>query len=61
MDLALTEEQQLLKNSARDFFERELPKETVKELEVDTLGYSPELWKKMAELGWCGLTIPEQY
>lgn len=61
MDLELTEEQQLLKNSARDFFEKELPKETVKELEVDTLGYSPELWKTMAELGWCGLTIPEQY
>ena len=61
MDLELTEEQQLLKNSARDFFEKELPKETVKELEVDELGYSTELWKKMAELGWCGLTIPEQY
>ncbi len=61
MDLDLTEEQQLLKNSARDFFEKELPKETVKELEVDDLGYSKELWKKMAELGWCGLTIPEQY
>lgn len=61
MDLALTEEQQLLKNSARDFFEKELPKETVKELEADPLGYSPELWNKTAELGWCGLTIPEQY
>jgi len=61
MDLNLTEEQQLLKNSARDFFDKELPKETVKQLEVDQLGYSPELWKKMAELGWCGLTIPEQH
>ncbi|MFO8101695.1 MAG: acyl-CoA dehydrogenase family protein [Dehalococcoidia bacterium] len=61
MDLELTEEQQLLKNSARDFFERELPKEKVKEIEFDPLGYSPELWKKMAELGWCGLTIPEKY
>jgi len=61
MDLDLSEEQQLLKNSARDFFDKELPKEVVKELEIDPLGYSPELWKKMAELGWCGLTIPEQY
>lgn len=61
MNLDLTEEQQLLKNSARDFFERELPRETVKQLEDDPLGYSPELWKKMAELGWCGLTLPEQY
>ncbi len=61
MDLDLTEEQQLLKKSARDFFEKELPREKVKELEADPLGYSPELWKKMADLGWCGLIIPEQY
>ena len=61
MNLDLTEEQQLLKNSARDFFERELSKEMVKELEDSPLGYNPDLWKKMAELGWCGLTIPEEY
>lgn len=61
MDLNLTEEQQLLKNSARDFFDKELPKEKVKELEITELGYDREIWKKMAELGWCGLTIPEHY
>ena len=24
-------------------------------------GYEPELWKKIAELGWLGLVIPEAY
>ena len=30
-------------------------------MEEDEKGYSPELWKKMAEQGWQGLIIPEQY
>jgi alkylation response protein AidB-like acyl-CoA dehydrogenase len=30
-------------------------------MEEDEKGYSPELWKKMAEQGWQGLMIPEQY
>jgi alkylation response protein AidB-like acyl-CoA dehydrogenase len=30
-------------------------------MEEDEKGYSPELWKKMAELGWQGLMVPEQY
>ena len=30
-------------------------------MEADETGHSPELWQKMAELGWLGLTFPEQY
>jgi alkylation response protein AidB-like acyl-CoA dehydrogenase len=33
----------------------------VKQIEETPLGYSPEVWKKMAELGWIGLVIPEEY
>ncbi len=61
MDLGLTEEQQMLQQSAREFLERECPEKLVREMEEDEKGYSPELWKKMAELGWQGLNIPEQY
>ncbi|MFC2058279.1 acyl-CoA dehydrogenase family protein [Chloroflexota bacterium] len=61
MDFALTEEQELLKNSAREFLEKECPKTLVREMEEDEKGYSPELWKKMAELGWMGLVFPEKY
>ncbi len=59
MDLGLSEEQELLKNSARDFLEKECPEEHVRAMEEDDKGYSPELWKKMADLGWHGLMIPE--
>jgi alkylation response protein AidB-like acyl-CoA dehydrogenase len=61
MDLDWNEQQKLLKNSAREFFEKECPSAFVKECERSPEGYSPALWKKMAGLGWMGLLIPEQY
>ncbi len=61
MDLRFTEAQEILKKAARDFLTTECPKTLIRELEKSEKGYSPELWKKMAELGWMGLVIPEQY
>jgi alkylation response protein AidB-like acyl-CoA dehydrogenase len=61
MDLGLSEEQELLKNSAREFLEKECPEEHVRAMEEDEKGYSPDLWKKMADLGWHGLMIPEEH
>jgi len=61
MDFGLSEEQEMLRESAREFLERECPKTFVREMEQDEKGYSPELWKKMAGLGWMGLTFPEEY
>ncbi|HEY5639032.1 MAG TPA: acyl-CoA dehydrogenase family protein [Dehalococcoidia bacterium] len=59
MDLGLDEQQEMLKNFARDFLEKECPESLVREMEEDEQGYSPDLWKKMAEQGWMGLIIPE--
>ena len=59
MDLGLDEQQEMLKNFARDFLEKECPESLVREMEEDDQGYSPDLWKKMAEQGWMGLIIPE--
>ena len=61
MDLRFTETQEILKKMARDFLTTECPKTMVRKLEQSEQGYSPELWKKMAELGWMGLIIPEEY
>ena len=61
MDLALSEEQEMLKKMARDFLTDKLPKAVVKEIEESELGYSPELWREMAEGGWVGLVFPEKY
>jgi alkylation response protein AidB-like acyl-CoA dehydrogenase len=61
VDFALSAEQELLKKEARHFLETECPKSMVKKLEASELGYSPEMWKKMADLGWLGLILPEAY
>lgn len=61
MDLSLSEEQELLQRFTRDFLEKECPEQLVREMEDDERGYSPELWRKMAEQGWQGLVIPPEY
>jgi alkylation response protein AidB-like acyl-CoA dehydrogenase len=61
MDLGLDEQQEMLKNFARDFLEKECPEQLVRQMEEDENGYSPELWQKMAQQGWMGLIIPEEY
>ncbi|HET8943674.1 MAG TPA: acyl-CoA dehydrogenase [Dehalococcoidia bacterium] len=61
MDLGLDEQQEMLKNFARDFLEKECPESLVREMEEDEKGYSPQLWKGMAQQGWMGLIIPEKY
>ena len=61
MDLGLSESQQMLKNSSREFLERECPTSFVRAMEEDSKGYTPELWKKIADLGWLGLPFPEEY
>ncbi len=61
MNYDLNEEQQILKNSAHNFFVKECPSTFVRAMIDDPKGYSPEMWKKMAELGWLGLMFPEQY
>ena len=61
MDVLPTEEEQMLKNLAREFLEAECPPSLARAMETDELGYPPDLWKKMSELGWFGLALPEQY
>jgi len=61
MDLALSEEQEMLWKSARDFLTNKCPKTMVREMEEDEKGYAPDVWKEMAGLGWTGLIFPEKY
>jgi len=61
VDFTLSEEQEMLKKSARDFLVDKCPKTLVRAMEEDEQGYSPELWREMAGLGWMGLVFPEQY
>jgi len=61
VDFSFTEEQEMLRKTARDFLEAECPKSLVREMVEDEKGYSPKLWRQMAELGWMGLVFPNEY
>lgn len=61
MDLSLTTEQNLVKQTAHEFVMRELPQERVKELFDSPTGFAPDLWQQMSSLGWAGMVIPERY
>ncbi len=61
MDFGLSEEQKILKQTARDFLTAQCPNSLVREMAKDDRGYSPELWRRMAELGWMGLAFPQEY
>jgi alkylation response protein AidB-like acyl-CoA dehydrogenase len=58
MDMELSDAQQQLMLSARRFMQAECPPSLVRESETNDKGYSQELWRKMAELGWLGLPFP---
>jgi 3-oxocholest-4-en-26-oyl-CoA dehydrogenase beta subunit len=61
MNLDFTEEQLMLRDSARDFLTKNLTKKVVRELLGSPTGYSRDIWDEMAQLGWMGLVIPEKY
>ena len=61
MDFTLTELQEMLRTSARDFLKTNCPKKLVREMAKDEKGYTTELWRQMGEMGWMGLIIPEEY
>jgi alkylation response protein AidB-like acyl-CoA dehydrogenase len=61
MDFGFSEEQEMLRQSARQFLAGECAMPYVRRMMDDDTGFSEEQWKKMADLGWLGLVLPEQY
>ena len=63
MALLFNEEQQYLKDTAKDFVQKNAPINHFRELRdsENEIGYSEDLWKQMAELGWAGILISEEY
>ncbi len=59
MDFRLNEDQQALQSAARDFLRKEVTSTVVRSAFDSPDGDAPELHKKMAELGWLGMSVPE--
>src|SRR2546427_6578092 len=61
MDFAFSEQQEMLRRSARDFLAKECSPKVVRKLMDESDAYDPALWSKIAGLGWTALGIPEEY
>lgn len=62
MDFSLTPAQTLLRNTAKDFLSHECPLlGFVRAIDETETGFSVELWRRMAELGWVGMALPTEY
>jgi alkylation response protein AidB-like acyl-CoA dehydrogenase len=61
MDLTLSDEQRLLRDSADRFVAETFTAEYRRRAVSDPLGFSPAIWKRFAELGWLALPIGEAH
>ncbi|MDH3349953.1 MAG: acyl-CoA/acyl-ACP dehydrogenase [Gammaproteobacteria bacterium] len=61
MALVLNDEQQMLRDSAKSFIQQSSPVSALRELRDRGEEWSADLWAGMAEMGWTGITIPEEY
>ena len=63
MPLILTEEQTMLRDSARDFLAEQAPVSQLRALRdtADASGFSRPLWARFAEMGFTGVLVPEAH
>src|ERR1700761_7998244 len=61
MALVLSEEARMVRETALDFFRERSPITALRKLrdDNDPVGFSRDLWRQMAELGWTGFLVPE--
>ncbi len=61
MPFVLTEEQQMLRDSAKAYAAEKLPVSQLRALRKDGKAYDAGAWKEMAELGFAGVIVPEEF
>ncbi|MCK1547093.1 acyl-CoA dehydrogenase family protein [Bradyrhizobium sp. 147] len=61
MDLNLSDEQRLLRESAERFVAESYDAAHRRTMASDPLGFSPAIWRQFAELGWLALPLPEEF
>jgi alkylation response protein AidB-like acyl-CoA dehydrogenase len=59
--MALSDEQAMILDSAKEFCRNKSDITDVRSLLKSATGFNSDVWQEMIELGWTGMTIPEQY
>ncbi len=57
----LTDEQQAIRSTAHDFLASRFKSERIREIAAGGDGFDAAGWREMAELGWTGLAVPEEW
>jgi acyl-CoA dehydrogenase len=60
-ELAFSEEQAMIMDSAREFCRDKSPIAAVRAQLDSQTGYDPAIWSEMVDLGWTGIALPEAY
>ena len=61
MNFGFTEEQELLRAEVRKFLDENASLEKVRSQCESEEGFDKKLWEQMSELGFVGLTVPEEH
>ncbi len=63
MPLVLNEEQNMLRDAAKDFCTNSAPISQLRQLrdEKTETGFDQNTWQQMIELGWTSITVPEEF
>jgi len=61
LDFGFSEEQEMLRDAAKRFLADNCPTKFVRQMMADATGHDQAFWKKIVELGWPGLLVPENY
>lgn len=61
MNFGFSEDQDMIRKSARDLVRGESSMERIREMQASEDGYSRDLWRQMADAGWLGAVYPEEY
>jgi alkylation response protein AidB-like acyl-CoA dehydrogenase len=61
LDFGFSEEQEMLRDAAKRFLADNCSTKFVRQMMADETAHDAGFWKKLVDLGWPGLLIPEEY
>lgn len=61
MDMVFSDEQKLISDTAKNFFEKKYTSEVMREIIEKNKGFSRDMWQQIIDLGWLGIRVPEEY